>query len=59
MGFTPDDRAEAKLAIYANIVDSILALLDAQEKLSIPLGSNKLEEDKNAASGLFAIFIII
>jgi len=45
-GFTEEDRAEARSAIYANILDSMSALFDAQEMFGVALGSNKLEEEK-------------
>ena len=45
-GFTDEDRAEAKSAIFANVLDSMKALLDAQEDFGVALGSNKLEAEK-------------
>merc|ERR1719158_1731158 len=46
-GFTDEERSEAKRAIYANIFDSIEALVDAQEMFGLALGSNKLDEEKS------------
>jgi len=46
-GFSPAEKDEAKLAIYANIIDSIVALLEATTDLDIPLENGQLRQDKS------------
>merc|ERR1719507_280978 len=48
-GFTEEDRAEAKSAIFANVLDSMTALLDAQDDFGLELGCNKLEAQRTEA----------
>jgi len=42
VGFSQDEKDEAKFAIYSNIMDSILALVQALTDLSIPIEDNHL-----------------
>jgi len=42
VGFSEEEKEEAKYAIYSNILDSILALIQALTDLSIPLEDNQL-----------------
>ena len=47
VGFSEEEKAEAKLAIYANILDSIVALLEAVDTFGLSFnGNNKIEEDR-------------
>ena len=46
-GFSPDERSEARKAIYDNVVDSMVAILEAMEAMGIHMeGDSKIEEDK-------------
>merc|ERR1711992_381809 len=42
VGFSDEEKEEAKYAIYSNILESILALIQALTDLSIPLEDNQL-----------------
>eukprot|EP00095_Tigriopus_kingsejongensis_P000163 maker-scaffold487_size158652-snap-gene-0.36 protein:Tk00163 transcript:maker-scaffold487_size158652-snap-gene-0.36-mRNA-1 annotation:"guanine nucleotide-binding protein g subunit alpha-2 isoform x2" len=46
VGFSEEEKAEARKAIYANVMDSIMALIEAVENFGLKLKNNKLEEDK-------------
>lgn len=46
-GFSQAEKEEAKFAIYANIMDSIVALLEATTDLDIPLENGQLRQDKS------------
>ena len=47
VGFTEEERAEARLAIFANVLDSAVALLEAMPLLGLSFNGNvKMEEDK-------------
>ena len=48
IGFSEEERSEARLAIYDNIVDSMARILIAMEELGIKFKSNMFEEDKDA-----------
>ena len=48
MGFSEDEKLEARSAIHANIMDSIVALVEAVETFGMKLRNNRLEEDKFA-----------
>merc|ERR1712038_2154980 len=45
-GFTDDEKQESQIAIYQNIMESIVSLLDAMQELNIPLDDNRLKEAK-------------
>ncbi|TRY74846.1 hypothetical protein TCAL_00538 [Tigriopus californicus] len=45
-GFSDEEKVEAQRAIYANIMDSIVALIEAMENFGLKLNNNRLEEDK-------------
>ncbi len=46
VGFTAEEKSEAVVAIYDNILDSMVALLDALEQLGLSLGDQEEEDDK-------------
>lgn len=50
-GFSDEEKLEAQRAIYANIMDSIVALIEAMENFGLKLKNNKLEEDKFKVGG--------
>lgn len=46
VGFSPEERSDARKAIFDNIMDSAVALLEAMESFGYQLNSSRLEEDK-------------
>ena len=45
-GFSEEEQTESRKAIYRNILDSIVAILEAMERFGLAMTGNQLEEDK-------------
>lgn len=45
-GFTDEERAEARNAVHDNVVDSMVALLQAMEEFDMDFDSAALQDEK-------------
>ena len=46
-GFSEVERSEARNAIFSNVMDSMMAILEAMDSFGLNMKSNKMEEDKS------------